>query len=96
MYGVRMYAVHVKRVIATEARKNWFRILDEVLAGEVVSIHRKGRRIVLRVEEAEGVGWDPAPDYADLLRVEDGDRADEWGWEWTEGGDLSPVPGEEA
>lgn len=93
MYVVRMYTVHMKRITATEARKNWFRILDEVLGGEVVTIHRKGRRIVLRMEEPGALEWDPAPDYADLLRVEDGDRADQWGWEW-DGGDLKPLPDE--
>lgn len=78
----------MKRVTASEARKNWFRLLDEVAAGAVVAVERKGRRIVLRREESldeERVGL---PDYTSLLRVARADEADRWVWEW------SPVEGE--
>lgn len=85
-----MYTVHMKRVTATQARQNWFQLLDEVAAGEVVVIERKGRRIVLRREEAarrEGAAAEE--EYRRLLDVPDLERADEWGWEWPEaGGDL--------
>ena len=92
-----MYTVHMKRLTPTEARRNWFRILDEVVAGEVIVLQRKGRRIVLRLEEPVPGDWVAAPSYDDLLRVEDGDRADEWGWEWRgPGGDLEPTGGGKA
>jgi antitoxin (DNA-binding transcriptional repressor) of toxin-antitoxin stability system len=79
-----MYVVHVKRVTASEARRNWFRLLDEVAAGETVVIERDGRRVVLRREPARPKGVAPAvPDYSRLLRVPNADRLDRWSWEWT-------------
>lgn len=88
--AIYVYIVHMKRVTASEARKHWFRLLDEVAAGETVVIERKGRRIVLRRDtEARAAG--SVPDYSTLLRVLDPSEAAEWGWEW-EGpeGDLRP------
>ena len=74
-----MYAVHMKRVTATEARKNWFRLLDEVAEGEVVLIEKDG--VLLRLVLAEPA--EPSaeiPDYRELIRVLDADPADQWGW----------------
>jgi hypothetical protein len=73
-----MYTVHMKRVTATEARKNWFRLLDEVVEGEVVLIERDGARLRFALAEP------PAgiPDYRGLIHVSDADSADQWGWEW--------------
>jgi len=85
-----LYIVHMKRVTASEARKNWFRILDEVVQGTVVCIERGGRRIILR-RERETEFEDVLPAYADFLRVPELDQADRWGWSWSaEGGDLEP------
>jgi antitoxin (DNA-binding transcriptional repressor) of toxin-antitoxin stability system len=71
----------MKRITATDARKNWFRLLDEVVEGEVVLIERDGAKLVLKlVEQAEPVTQ--APDYRGLIRVPDIDEADQWGWEW--------------
>lgn len=73
----------MKRVTATEARRQWFRLLDEVAAGEVVVIERKGLRIVLRREtKVRPPGAPSHEDYRRLLRVPDLDRADAWHWEW--------------
>ena len=78
-----MYTVHMKRVTASEARKHWFRLLDEVAAGEIVILERKGRRLVLRIDEAASeVVPRTVPDYKDLLRVPEADNADQWTWEW--------------
>jgi hypothetical protein len=38
----QLYIVRMKRVTASEARRNWFRLLDEVAAGAVVVIERGG------------------------------------------------------
>jgi antitoxin (DNA-binding transcriptional repressor) of toxin-antitoxin stability system len=70
----------MKRVTASEARKNWFRLLDEVAEGETVVIQRRGRRIVLRREEKPRTM--PVPDYSEVLRAPEIERADEWHWEW--------------
>jgi antitoxin (DNA-binding transcriptional repressor) of toxin-antitoxin stability system len=82
-----VYVVHMKRVTPTQARRHWFRLLDEVADGEVVLIERKGRRIVLRREEGRRSGTAPSPeDYRRLLTVPDLDRAETWGWEWVGSG----------
>ena len=86
-----MYIVHMKRVTASEARKNWFRLLDEVAQGEVVCIERGGRRILLQRQPEEGDPPRP-PDYASLLSVPEVEQAHRWGWTWSEEkGDLEIV-----
>lgn len=78
-----MYSVHMKAVTPTQARRQWFRLLDEVAAGEIVVIERKGRRIVLRREESTQLAEAPSSDdYRHLIRVPDLERAEEWGWDW--------------
>lgn len=83
----------MKRVTASEARRDWFRILDEVAAGEIVVIDRNGRTI--RIQRADPPADEAGvPDYGELLRVpEDAGEADRWGWEWTghEGTSLRPL-----
>lgn len=81
-----MYIVHMKRVTASEARRNWFQLLDQVLEGEVVAIVRKGARIIIRREAGFEAGREP-PDYSGIIRVRDADEADLWGWDW-EGPEL--------
>jgi hypothetical protein len=85
-----LYIVHVKRVTASEARRNWFRILDEVAAGATVVVERHGRRIVLRREEAGDEAAAGRPDYESLLRVPGAEGADTWGWDWSPEGELIP------
>ena len=69
----------MKRVTASEARRNWFRLLDEVAAGAKIVIERGGRRIVLQ-REPEAAS--ELPDYRSIIRSADVSRADEWSWEW--------------
>jgi antitoxin (DNA-binding transcriptional repressor) of toxin-antitoxin stability system len=76
-----MYTVHMKRVSATEARKNWFRLLDEVVEGETILIEREGARLILQLAETHD-REERAPDYQGLIRARDVDTADRWGWEW--------------
>jgi antitoxin (DNA-binding transcriptional repressor) of toxin-antitoxin stability system len=76
-----MYTVHMKSLSATEARKRWFRLLDEIVAGEVVVIERGGSLVELRRREARRAPK-VVPDYSDILRVADVDEADRWHWEW--------------
>ena len=71
----------MKRLTATEARKNWFRLLDEVAEGEVVLIEREGARLLLQRAE-QGEPSVKIPDYRGLIHVPDIDKADQWGWEW--------------
>lgn len=70
----------MKRMTATEVRKHWFRLLDEVAEGEVVLIERDGARLVLQMAEPRDSS--KIPDYRGLIRVPDADEADQWGWEW--------------
>lgn len=81
----------MKRTTASDARRNWFRLLDEVAAGEVVVIERNGRRI--RIESVPDDAEDDAvPDYTGILRAPlDVEEADRWGWDWDEEGGLLPV-----
>lgn len=79
----------MKRMTASEARRNWFRILDEVAEGATVVIERGERRIVLRREEPEVPR--ELPDYTSLIRVPDPEEAPSWGWDWPgEEGELVP------
>ena len=80
----------MKCLKASEARRNWFRLLDEVARGELVIIERKGKRIILQKEpETLSELSSQAPDYSQVFQVPDANRADEWGWEWGESG-LKP------
>lgn len=72
----------MKRVTASEARRLWFRLLDEVIDGEVVAITRRGKRIVIRREEPMDATGQELPDYGGILHVSDADGADTWTWEW--------------
>jgi hypothetical protein len=73
----------MKTVTASEARKHWFRLLDEALEGEVIAVQRKGRRLVLRREEAANSRKTKgARRYKRLLQAPDADKADRWSWDW--------------
>ena len=73
----------MKKVTASEARKHWFRLLDEASQGEVIVVQRKGCRVVLRREELNDAGNARArPAYRRLLRAPGADAADQWSWEW--------------
>ncbi len=73
----------MKKLTASEARKNWFQVLDEVAAGEVVVLERKGQRLVLRREDKKVTkSKQQFPDYTGLLRAPDADQADRWSWDW--------------
>ncbi len=86
-----LYIVRVKKVTASEARRQWFRLLDEAVQGEVIVVQRKGRRLVLRREDVGKVkGTSAARGYRRLLRVPRADQADRWSWEWTADGGLAP------
>ena len=80
-----MYFVRMKRVTATDARKNWFRLLDEVVEGEQIVVVRNGVRILLSRDE--GQVSEQLVDYRKLLKVKNKDRADQWGWDWVEPGE---------
>ncbi len=80
----------MKRVTASDARQHWFRLLDEVVGGEVVSIERGGRTIVIRrappAKDSGGI-----PDYGAIIRVKRPEEADRWSWRWPgPEGELEP------
>ena len=75
-----MYNVHMKTVTPSQARKNWFRLLDEAAEGEVIVIERKGRRLVLQREPGKKT---EIPSYQGLIEAADVARADAWSWEWS-------------
>lgn len=77
----------MKNVTASEARQNWFRLLDEAAQGQVIAIERNGTRLILRAEKKRK----PVPSYKGLIGGKDLDKADQWGWEWSESGGLKPV-----
>lgn len=89
-----MYNVHMKNVTPSQARKNWFRLLDEAAEGEEIVIERNGHRLVLRREEAPAAA---VPSYRGLITAPLADRADTWSWEWSpEGLTAVELSGEEA
>ena len=81
---VWLYNVHMKRVTVSQARKNWFRLLDEVIDGETVIMERHGARILLQLDRQMPDERDkPAPDYSPCLRIHNVEQADQWRWDWT-------------
>jgi len=83
-----LYIVRMKSVTASEARRNWFKLLDEVAAGEVVAIRRNGKRIILSAERPRKRAL---PLYKGLIAGDDLDNADKWGWNWSPEKGLTPV-----
>lgn len=79
----------MKHLRASEARRRWFQLLDDVIAGEEVVIERHGQRIVIRSEGQVEADRDAVPDYSKVLRATCLDDADRWTWEWSEG-ELRP------
>lgn len=84
-----LYVVHMKHVTASEARKNWFKLLDEASNGESISINRNGKNLILRLETRKK--REKIPDYSKIIQTPDADNADKWGWKWTERRGLTPV-----
>jgi antitoxin (DNA-binding transcriptional repressor) of toxin-antitoxin stability system len=85
----------MKTMTASDARKNWFRLLDEVLAGQTVVIERNGQRVVIQ-KQASRVSEVRTPDYASVLRAPGADDADKWGWSWSGSGALRSTKGRKA
>ncbi|MBI4473883.1 MAG: hypothetical protein HY646_14545 [Acidobacteria bacterium] len=82
-----LYIVHMKYVTASEARKHWFRLLDEAIEGEVIAIQRDDKKLILKLAKAK----QKVPDYRRLINFKDADDADTWGWEWKGPGEMIPV-----
>jgi antitoxin (DNA-binding transcriptional repressor) of toxin-antitoxin stability system len=79
----------MKHVTASEARKNWFKLLDEASNGESIAINRNGKNLVLRLEVRKK--REKIPDYSRIIQITGVDNADKWGWKWTERRGLTPV-----
>ena len=85
----------MKRVTVSQARKNWFRLLDEVIDGETVVMERHGARILLQRDcRTQGEPALPALDYSSCLRVRHVEKADGWRWDWTPGETVALVEDE--
>ena len=76
----------MKHVTASEARKNWFSLLDEVANGQIVAIERNGKKLVLRTEKRK-----KSKSYRKVISGQDIDNADKWGWDWDKAGRLIPI-----
>ncbi|HEY2385014.1 MAG TPA: hypothetical protein VGK48_27885 [Terriglobia bacterium] len=76
----------MKYVTASEARKNWFQLLDEAARGEIIAIQRDDKKLVLQLEKRK----QQVPDYKGLISARGSDDADAWGWEWKGPGRLVP------
>ena len=76
-------------VTASEARKNWFTLLDEAVRGEKIVIERNGKRLVLAAEKKSIKTR--VPSYKKLIGGTDIDNAHKWGWEWSPSKGLIPV-----
>ena len=76
----------MKCVTASEARKNWFTLLDEAVKGEVTAIQRHDKKLILKLQTKKSA----APSYKGLIDFPDADEADTWGWEWKGPGKLVP------
>jgi len=74
----------MKQFTATEARKNWFTLLDEAAGGEVIVIRRNDKNLILKLEKSKRV----IPDYRQSIDFPDADEAETWGWEWKGPGKL--------
>ena len=73
----------MKLIKASEARKQWFRLLDDALRGEVIAVERKGQRVVLqRQENSRSTRAKDSINYRKLLKVPRADDADRWSWDW--------------
>ena len=48
--ATQLYIVRMKHVTASEARKSWFKLLDEAARGEIIAIQRNDKKLILRLE----------------------------------------------
>jgi len=83
---MQVYIVHMKYVSASEARKNWFQLLDQAARGEVIAIQRDDKKLILKLDKRKR----RIPSYKGLIDFKDADEADTWGWEWKGPGRLVP------
>ena len=83
----QLYIVHMKHVTASEARKHWFTLLDEVAKVEIVAIQRNEHTLILRAEKRKA----SIPNYKGLIGGKDLENADKWGWDWSPSKGLVPV-----
>jgi len=79
----------MKRLTATEARKNFFHLLDEAARGDPVFIERKGILIRMTREKKRLRKNLPEIDYSPYFKGSL-DDADRWSWDWRPGKGLKP------
>ena len=76
----------MKHVTASEARKNWFALLDEAVKGEVIAIQRNDKKLILKLQKKKAA----VPNYKGVIDFPDADDANTWSWEWNGQGKLAP------
>ncbi|MBI2336040.1 MAG: type II toxin-antitoxin system Phd/YefM family antitoxin [Deltaproteobacteria bacterium] len=69
----------MKQFSATEARKNFFKLLDSAVEGETVTIKRKG--IVLKLVPSRPQKTKKVSGYSPYIHS-DVSKADQWVWHW--------------
>lgn len=84
-----MYTVHMTRMTATEARRQLFKLLDEVEKGEEVVLERGGVRFRLTMDQKRKTAVE-TPESP--LIVKDPDFLDrDWTWKTDDEGQLGFV-----
>lgn len=83
--GIAIYTVRMSQFTATEARRLFFRLLDAVQRGEMVTIERGGVRFRI---VAEPVPATAAVEGSPFQRIDPAVLAGDWTWCADENGQL--------
>ncbi len=87
-----LYNVHMARLTASEARRQFFHLLDAAERGEPVVVERRGVRFRVSVEIEEEV----VEEVRSPLIIEDPSiLSGQWTWSADERGELQFVPRED-
>ncbi len=78
----------MKHYSATEARKNFFSLLDDALDGNKVYIEREGQVLELTPKKKKVKKLSYKKFFLSSPTVDD---ADTWGWGWTPDKGLTPI-----
>ena len=74
--------IFMKQLSATEARRNFFHLLDEAARGHPVFIEKRGVVIRMTRERKSDRKSFSGFDYKPYFKGETLDDADRWSWDW--------------